>query len=198
MGAAEHLARLDDALGRAGSHRIDGRAAGPVDAGKAEDGHRRAILCGQAQPAAFGLGAAHGSWDVGVDGRVLVHPAAVAIAIDAGRRQVADPGEVGQRLQVLAVVAQHRVALVVGRRRDQDVGDALQGLGRQGRGAVIDPGGEAGFAQGGDALGRAAGAPDLPPLVPEAVGEDAGREAEAEAEQAGHGRSPQAVTFTPG
>ena len=35
--AVEHLARLDDAMRRAVAQPVDGAAAGPVDAGEAED-----------------------------------------------------------------------------------------------------------------------------------------------------------------
>ena len=59
--------------------------------------------------------------------RVLVDEAAAMVAIDADRRQVADPGELRRRGDRLGEIPERRVALRVRRDRDQERVGAGQG-----------------------------------------------------------------------
>ena len=135
--AVEHLARLDDAPRRAGPQVVDHAAAGPVDAGQAEHLDAPAGLVGRnrarrARPAGAAGCARRRA------GRRLVSSThcALPVAVHADRRQVADPGEVGQRREIVAEMAQHDVAFEVGRNADQHVRGALQQRPHLGRGVI--------------------------------------------------------------
>src|SRR5437867_392054 len=105
-------------------------------------------------------------------------PAAAAMAVDAGRRQVAEPGEAGQRGDVAAMPVEHRVAAPVGRDRNQDMADPGQGRRRE-RMAALEA-----MSRG---AGLARGARDEPAVPGQPRGKHARRIAQPEAQQTAPG-----------
>jgi len=114
MHPAEHLPWHVDAIGLAAQDTIERRTPGPIDAGQPK--HPRA----QCQPCLIGL-AACGTAAM-ADGRVFIDPGTAAIAIDAGRGQIADPAArrrpIGQRRRI---GRQHRIATFARRHRGEDM-----------------------------------------------------------------------------
>src|SRR4051812_23519069 len=129
MNAREHLSRLVDALGRAGAQRIKGAPARPVDPGEPKDVHRRAMLPAEIEPARFGRNAPLAPLAGGAQLRSLIHQIAAAVAVNTGRRQIAEPAQLRQRGYVVMVPVEHRIALRIRRHRDQDVSYAGESLG---------------------------------------------------------------------
>ena len=128
--AVEHLARLDDALRRALAQAVDGAAARPVDAGEAEDLRALAAAVRRARatppPPRRAGGRARRRARVGVVSSTQAPP---LVAVDADGRQVADPAQIdGARARSRGVVAQHGVAVGVGRHRDEHVRRAARAL----------------------------------------------------------------------
>ena len=113
--AAEDLAFLDDAARRALAHLFEGPAPGAVDTRKAEDVQGKPRDRG---PGVLGLLPPAAALGRGVAGRILVHPSAAVVAIDAGRRQVSRPVEARRGLRDSpAIEPQDRVAIRIGRGR---------------------------------------------------------------------------------
>ncbi len=86
MNAREDLARLDDPLRAAGAHGIESIAAGPINPGEAEDVHGQAVASLQIQPLRLRGDPATPALACRQQRRILVHPAARPVAIDAGGR----------------------------------------------------------------------------------------------------------------
>src|ERR1700704_1837138 len=86
--------------------------------------HRHLAFALQSKPGVFGGNPAPAARAGRPQLRMLVHPTAVAIAIDAGRREITEPGKVRDRRDVVAMAVEYRIAGLVRRYRDQDVRDA--------------------------------------------------------------------------
>src|SRR5436853_389688 len=69
-------------------------------------------------------------------GARLVDPLSLPIAVNADRRQVADPGEVRQGHQLVAEMPEHHVAFEVRRDADEQMRGAGQQVAHLGGGAV--------------------------------------------------------------
>src|SRR6516162_1703268 len=181
--AREDLTRLVDAFCGAGTQRIERAAARTVDGGEPKDVDRRAavapklepaLLCGEAAPAALTGRQQSGGF---------VDPTAAAIAIDPGRRQIAEPGKPGQCRNITAVQGEHRVACGIGWNRDEEMGNPVQ-RGRIDRPLAIEQdGGEAGLAQKSLSFGTAAGAGHHPPQRDKLTAERQRAVTRAEAEE---------------
>ncbi len=85
---------------------IDGAAAGSVDAGETENLRARLAGRGERQPFLLGLDAPPPTRRRGVRRHRLVDPGALAVAVYADRRQVADPTQRWRPHQIIGVVAQ--------------------------------------------------------------------------------------------
>ena len=83
---------LTDAPRRPGAQIVERRAAGPVDAGEAEQIDRAAIGEAAASPASAASRRRLRS-DIGRGLGVLIDPAAAAVTVDAGGGQIADPAQ---------------------------------------------------------------------------------------------------------
>ena len=101
---------LVDAPRLAAQHLLDGAAAGTVDAGETEDVHRQAVPFEQVEPAAFRLDAPPAAFGGGAKRRRLVDQRSAGIAVDAGRREIADPAQPRRRRDAAAVPVEHRIA----------------------------------------------------------------------------------------
>jgi hypothetical protein len=119
--AVEHLPRLDDAMRGAFTQPVDGAAPWPIDTGEAEHLRARATLSTERQPILLGVDAPPAAGGGRVRRHRLVDPGAPAVAVDAHRRQVADPTQRWRLGEVVRVVAQHRIAVRIRRRRDEHV-----------------------------------------------------------------------------
>src|SRR5262249_43755599 len=104
----------------------DHTASASINAGQAEDLDAPTRGLAEVEPGTLSMQALEAALVDGPRRTGLVDPLAVPVAIDAYGRQVADPGEIRQRRDVLAEVAQHHIALEVRRNADQDVRGALQ------------------------------------------------------------------------
>src|SRR5438477_1030179 len=83
--------------------------------------HRDVAVAPQFEPSGFRAGATptpHAAWP---QLRTLVHPAAVTIAVDPGGREITEPGQAGDRCDVLAMAVEYRIARLVRRHRQQDM-----------------------------------------------------------------------------
>ena len=85
VNAVEDLSSFDDAPRGAGTHRLDGAAAGSVDAGQAEDDDPFTARPAARQPVIFGRQSTPAARRHGRRHRVLIHPSALAISVDADR-----------------------------------------------------------------------------------------------------------------
>ena len=133
MDAREDLARLVDAARGAGLHLVDGAAAGPVDAGQAEDVDGRARLHAHRLPGALGRQALDAARLAGLGGCLLVDPAAAVIAVDAGGREIAQPARVAQHARR---GLERGIACGAGGDGAEHVRRLAERRGRQGRRAV--------------------------------------------------------------
>ena len=95
MDAVEHLARLDEPLCRSARQIDEAIAARTVDARQAQDRERQAPRFGKPRPSILGRHTSPGALGNGIGGRRLVDPLTAMIAIDADRRQIADPLKIG-------------------------------------------------------------------------------------------------------
>ena len=184
MDAREDLTRLVDAFCGAGTQRIERTAARTVDGGEPKDVDRRAavapklepaLLCGDAAPAALTGRQQSGGF---------VDPTAAAIAINPGRRQIAELGKLScQGPDIAAVLGEHQVARGIGRNRDQQMGRPVQ-RGRIDRPVAIEQNGrKAGLAQQSLSFGNTAGAGHDPPRRGEPTSERQRGVTQAEAEE---------------
>ena len=126
MDARKDVTRLVDAFCRAGTQRIERAAAGAVNPGEAEDVDRHAAVAPQLEPTLFCGDAPAAALAGRQQLSGLVNPAAAAIAIDPGRRQIAEPAQPRHRSNVIAVSVEHRVADRIGGHRDEKMGDPAQ------------------------------------------------------------------------
>ena len=108
---------------------------GPVDAGQPEYLDAPARLVAESEPGPLGLHAAQAALGRRTGRARLVDPLPLAVAVDADRRQVADPGEVRESGEVVAEMPQHHVALEVRRDADEQVRGAGQQIAHLARGA---------------------------------------------------------------
>ena len=181
----EQLARLDDPPRRAVLQVDERVAARAVDPGEAEDVDRQA----RGQPSGLRAGAAVGAREGRLDRRLLVDPAALPVAVDRRRAEVARPRPAtGSARRSAPCASSTGIARLVGGDRGQDVGDARPAP----RAAAGWPRSKANMRP---AFGRERfsllrpprGPPDLPAAGGQPSGERSGRVAEAETEQdAGH------------
>ena len=102
-------------------------AAGAVDAGEAEDVDGLAGAVAELEPGLLGREPPPRARADRRGRRVLVDPAAAMVAIDADRREVADPGEPRRGGDRGGEMPERRVALRVRRDRDQERVGAGQG-----------------------------------------------------------------------
>ncbi len=123
MNAAEQLARLDDAPCRALAHIVEHIAAGAVNAGQPEDPYRDALFRAEGQPVPLRLLAPPGAVGGRRQRRRLIDQRTFMIAIDAGGREIADPAQSGCRQQCRMIAQQGGIAGLLGRNRDQQMGD---------------------------------------------------------------------------
>ncbi len=91
MDAREHVARLDQPPRGPLAQAVERRPPGTVDSGKAERRHGQAHAAAHLPPVAFGRHPPRAFDGLGVLRAGLGHPASSAVAIDSGRREVADP-----------------------------------------------------------------------------------------------------------
>src|SRR5436190_15819383 len=103
MNARERLPRLVDAPCGAGTQRVERAAPRAVNPGEAEHLHRDAATAPQIEPSGFGGNATPTPHAARLQRRALVHPAAVAIAVDAGGRKITEPCQAADRGDVLAM-----------------------------------------------------------------------------------------------
>src|SRR5690349_12961216 len=89
MNPAEDLTRLEDIAGPTFPHGIDRRGTGTVNAGEAKE-MRGGI---ELQPVLLGGEAPVATFAARRQVAVLIDPAALAVAIDAGGREITAPGE---------------------------------------------------------------------------------------------------------
>ena len=144
MHPGEDLARLDDAPRRAVAHRGELVAPRPVDAGEPKNMDRQAGAFLKHAPFRLGRHPAPPARRHRLERGGLIDPIARPIAIDAGRRQIADPVELPcPRRQHVAMMPEDRIALVVGRDRDKQMADPVKCRGRNRPGAVKSAEGEA-------------------------------------------------------
>src|SRR5205814_6914503 len=73
------------------------------------------------KPGSFGSGPTPAPNSARPQFRGLVHPAAVAVAVDAGGREITEPGKTWDRRDILAMPVEDRIASVVRRHGEQDV-----------------------------------------------------------------------------
>src|SRR5438552_8892 len=93
MDAREDLARLVDPLRGAGAQRLEGAAAGAVDRSEAEDVDRYAALMPEPEPTPFRGDPALAALAGWPERCGFLDPAAGAVAIDAGGREISEPGK---------------------------------------------------------------------------------------------------------
>src|SRR6202040_408219 len=98
----------------------------------------------------------------------LVDPAAAAVAIDTGGREIADPGE--PCWDIVAMGCEHRVAGTIRRNRHEEVGGPGEGPFGERPAAVEELGAKPFFAQRCRLLGGPAGAADDPARPPPSAG----------------------------
>eukprot|EP00968_Pinguiococcus_pyrenoidosus_P005684 scaffold368_cov258-Pinguiococcus_pyrenoidosus.AAC.47 len=116
--AADEGGVVDDALAQVVgvlADGVEGAAPGTIDAGEAEDVHRRARLLPKAAPLPLGCEPSSGAREVGLGGGALIHPGAAVVAVDARGGQVAEPSQgpvVMQALNLLVQVQQDGVDAV--------------------------------------------------------------------------------------
>ena len=177
MDAREDLAGLDDASRRARAQLGKGTASGTVNARQSKDMQGQAVFGSQFLPRPFGGHAVAPAPGRGGQSRPLIHPAAIAVAIDAGRGQIAQPARAGAG-EIGGECGQHRVAALIRPCRDQDGIRPGDGVAQ----GVLIAGPEQGRrARGKDALGRVAGgAGDLPALGQQKRRQETGRVAMAQ------------------
>src|SRR5690606_2416927 len=119
--AVEHLTRFDDAPRGAGLEAADHAASGAVDAGQPEHLHPAATRGAEIEPGPLRFGAAQAALGEGPDGRLLIDPGAFGVAVDADGGEIADPGEIRQRGDVVGEIAQYGVAFQVWRDADEQM-----------------------------------------------------------------------------
>ncbi len=195
MNAAEYLAGLDDAPRLARPHRLQRVAARPVDAGEAEQVDRRAEAPPEGEPGVLGRDAPPAARPAGRPRRILVDPSAGMIAVDAGGREIACPGEPLQPADRVAVQVDDGVARRVRRDRDQEMRRAGQHLGGPFERPVPIEGQRLDAACGErlPLVPAPAGAGYAPAAGPQRVGECQGGISEAETEQARRGVGHDAI-----
>src|SRR5215469_1844028 len=92
MNAREHLTGFLNSLCGAGPQRVEGAAAWPVNPSEPKNVQRRARAAPEIEPSRFGGDPASASLAGGSKCRGLIDPAAVTIAVNSGRGEIADPG----------------------------------------------------------------------------------------------------------
>src|SRR6516162_5430372 len=128
MDAIEHLARLDDAV-RLPFGQIDkGVAAGPVDTGDPKYRRRDAALGGNLPPGTLRGEPRGGAARRRVRRGPLAHPGTTVPAVDADRREIADPGERRRGNNIGAMVEECWIAGLARRDRTKEMGRALERL----------------------------------------------------------------------
>src|SRR5215471_5504214 len=121
MNAREDLSSLGDAPGGSLFQRLERIAPRTIDPGEAKDLHRQSGAAMKIEPTGFGEGAAAATLAARRDGRFLIDPSAVAIAIDIRRREVTDPAQAGERDQIRAVTIENRASCLIRRNRDENM-----------------------------------------------------------------------------
>src|SRR6185437_118498 len=183
--AREDLPRLVDALGAALAHGLDRVAARPIDAGKAEDMHGKAVAAMKIEPCRLGGDALATARTGRAQCIAFIDPIAAAIAIDARRREIADPAQPRQRSQIRAMGRKDGIAALAGghgREEMRRLAEHLPGRGeRRLRGEAI--GSKARRPKLGAGGVIAAGPGNAPTLGGERPREKAGAVTEPEAEQ---------------
>jgi len=119
MDAPEGVARLDHPSGAALAQIVQHRTTRPVDARQPENIDR----AGSCEPGPGGLGCHPTTAPLRVGGhrRRLVDPAAVAVAVDPRRREIADPAQLRRLRDGTSIGAQHRIAVLVRRHAGKQV-----------------------------------------------------------------------------
>ena len=112
--------------------RFEGAAAGAVNAGEAEDVHRHAAAAPEIEPARFGGDPPAAALAARRQLGSLVDPAAAAVAVDTGRRKIAQPTETFDTGDVLTMQREHGVAGGIGRNRHEEMRDPVQRFPRSG------------------------------------------------------------------
>ena len=115
-----------DAAGPGDERNEEGAAARAIDSGQPKMSHRDLMAVAQCLPGTFRPYPAPAAMAGGPQGAVLIHPAAAAIAVNSGGRQIADPFQARRGGDVVAMAIQHRIAAPVRRRG----GDHMSGPGQ--------------------------------------------------------------------
>src|SRR5690348_8804368 len=121
MDAAEYLAWLVDTLGPARTQAVEGGTSRPIDPGQAEDMHGQSMFSPEIEPAGFGRNPAAAAFARGRKLALFIDPAAGAIAVDAGGREITRPGKMLERSDLCAMARQHRIAASLRRHRAQEM-----------------------------------------------------------------------------
>src|SRR5689334_8655065 len=108
---------------RARAQRIEWAAAGAANAGETKDVHRNSAVEPETLPGGFGGDAPRAALAGRLQCRGFVDPPAAAVPVDAGGREIAEPGEVWDRGDVVAMAVEDRVAHFVRGHGHQDMRD---------------------------------------------------------------------------
>src|SRR5579883_32964 len=183
MDAREDVVGLLDALGAALAHGVERAAAGAVDAGEAEDVEGYVVAAIEIEPAGFGRDAAAAAFAGGAEFRRLIDPAAVAIAIDAGGREIAGPAQVREPGDVGGVFGEDGIACFIGRDRGEEMRRARKRFPQDGPSALEAMHREPlrGKARAGRVVAARAG--NAPALSGKRTRQESGAVAKAEAEE---------------
>ena len=96
---------------------------GPYNSRQAEDVDGKAARAPEAEPPHLGLEPALGTLARGPRGEVLIDDPALPVAVHAGGREIADPGEARHGKDVGRMMVEHGIARAIGRRRGEHVAD---------------------------------------------------------------------------
>lgn len=186
MDAAEDLSLAGDDPRPAGAQRIEGAPARPVDAGEPKDMQGQPSPLPERPPALLGREPATSPLRCRRGRCRLIDEGAAMIAIDPGRREIAEPGDIGSCRQRLPMRAQNGIALRIGRYREKDMARRCKGglprpIERAARSIGMKPCRLARILSGPAGI---AGRPiDLPAFFMQKTGECTGTVTESEAEK---------------